>query len=1733
METLFTQFLQDKELKNCDFDIFIKRRPAQVLPIIKQLKDLRHQYKSFYKIEDSTLDKWFKRYNESALLLLIFIHPWVSIEESIVHDYMKAVLENPYASDYKKGLCYNYIIYCLDSEELLGDKQKSLKAIRLLILHNKFPNSSFSWTESNFSLSIQNPYESIANIKIQHAVIEPKVAAKYLLDLFFNTVPSIQFLIKQMLPSIITPSIWDALYNHLVLYNNANVDIVLRKYVLIFLLKSAATSSRFTTQLQLLWPLLHDTYDSWSIINYVDKHYSRDFHTQQSKTRQLLLGLIPSVALNKTAFLILLTDHMFCADGNSQLKTVLSTCCRDCGHWLEISNAISEEDIAIYNHKNYYPVKDVLNIQAIKDVKDRELRFKQVNQKLIKLNPKDSELLNQQIHSEESIRNHVQSTIDSCPLSLFIDYFDALLELPVKSINLPCVRSLFDNYALLLLLPSIFNIKLAPLIAFLNFVGLKSYSTNLLIIKYTQMPFDDPSDLFLSLTEYSAITNCIPIIASCIQLFILNNQLLPVITKYLSNNMEICLHFNNIPFLLPSLFNIADKSIVLKIMQQIISASTVHDELVCGLLKLYDSPDESNRSLVVDCVPLLNCKHEFIYAFNDMLAVAGDKTKSVVPNTSFINLYNDSATPFIWNTISKYISFSKNSKSLISSYTLEYSTLVNTQHYRQSNYNRKAFLLTKLYYLLLANPDCITATLSSFVDKNEINDEEMYELFTEYFSSLIKLNKSTTSTLLPYLQSILQNNNHLLIIQWIGQFYLHLSNDQCLPIFKQLIVAVSLISNEQEQITASKVFLNYWDKVDYTEFVSVKKQSIMQMDVVSIRSKALLLATWAKSKRIKYYTSTKNDDLIIEYSNDANENCRLFSLKLLDYHSLLFNRLYEPYIIKHLLICLQGFGDVQSCRVATNLFMKRILPKCSLTTFKLMIPKCLLLISNSQWRIRNGCCLLLLQVALLDPVIITDQLSFIIPALTTATNDSHYQVSASATNALTEYTNAIHVPELKQHAHSILKALGNDEYLDSCFSDLLATTFTHSVDVSSFALLLPLLTKGLHVNKHKDVLIRSSQLIGSLTNICTMEVINTYFIDLLPKLKELTNMALPEIRAYACKAYGSIVNKLPNKMEYLHSILTELQSTSNTNGIAQLTSELFYANGIESLTTLFPMIHDNCTKYAYNYTMLLNYLPMTFSTNYTALIPDTLDCLTIGLTNSNNSVVELAIKGALVLIQQYPNIDLLLPPIIELMHTAKLQSFQLLMELIVATTNVDINSKNTNIQSVLQSKFAGYFNTVCAHVYCNRFDEHLNVRSICTLLWKLIILDTGAILPIITSEILDILCLFTSEQASAICIDINTKYKEFYKIAMDHAQLHDNIELIGILVPYYPHVDIEYITRLIAASSDSESSIHVISKIIKNMPGIVDDLLKLNTPWIKILPLLPEYYEQIIDQYPAMLMEINDELIVNNNIQYIFTRLTSNTGTLLTLSHLFKRINESTATTLVGLVAHELHHHRHVLLCCLILQVLCDIHSSVIYAQYWSIFNNLIINDNSEILNTVNSICMCIPRNYTTEYCLKFATYITSALASHQVEHVDYVQHMLLSNYTSIYRDECIEAVYMTSIKHDNITMGWIGPLIRVLPDCNVIGYKLMLYYMTHCNIKPFLPQLHRVLLKANANNDNEVLDELTSSFISKHTRAELFIKELNEIKELRSSHASKVESGIHNDMLDGKVSRNTRDIES
>jgi hypothetical protein len=183
-------------------------------------------------------------------------------------------------------------------------------------------------------------------------------------------------------------------------------------------------------------------------------------------------------------------------------------------------------------------------------------------------------------------------------------------------------------------------------------------------------------------------------------------------------------------------------------------------------------------------------------------------------------------------------------------------------------------------------------------------------------------------------------------------------------------------------------------------------------------------------------------------------------------------------------------------------------------------------------------------------------------------NDTHEKVHKAAIEAIEKIGSVIKCPEVGDMLEIIIKALSNSRvHLNEALNLLLETSFVHAIDAPSLSLLIPLLDNGLmmHDNNSKQM---AAQLMG---NICSLvkdpSDLLPYIPILMPAIKNSLFDSIPEIRASAAKALGSLSKGLgiSNSLEMLSWLREHLNTegipTAERLGAAQGFSELISVHG--------------------------------------------------------------------------------------------------------------------------------------------------------------------------------------------------------------------------------------------------------------------------------------------------------------------------------------------------------------------------------------------------------------------------------------------------------------------------------------------------------------------------------------------------------------------------------------------
>ncbi|KAI8828909.1 armadillo-type protein [Chytriomyces cf. hyalinus JEL632] len=484
--------------------------------------------------------------------------------------------------------------------------------------------------------------------------------------------------------------------------------------------------------------------------------------------------------------------------------------------------------------------------------------------------------------------------------------------------------------------------------------------------------------------------------------------------------------------------------------------------------------------------------------------------------------------------------------------------------------------------------------------------------------------------------------------------------------------------------------------------------------------------------------------------------------------SMTLGRLFEPYVIQILPLLLVCYGDSQrEVRDATNDACKAIMSKLSGHCVKLVMPSLLNGLDDKTWRTKTGSIEVLGSMAALAPKQLSLSLPTIIPRLCEVLTDTHIKVQESAKQALNEFGSVIKNPEIQELVPELLAALVDpNENTQPALTALLETSFVHYIDSPSLALIVPILQRGL-IERVTETKKRAAQIMGQMATLTDQKDLIPYLPILLPGLKEVLVDPVPEARAIASHALGSMFAKLgegnfPGLVGELFVTLKSETSAVDRSGAAQGLSEVLAGAGIPRLESLLPDILNNAmsprTYVREGFITLLVFLPATFGDSFQPYIGSIIPPILRGLADETDTVRETAMKAGRGVVRNYATtaVDLLLPELelglFDENWRIRQSSVQLMGELLYRIAGVsgkaDIDGNEDesvgtehNKKALVTTLGQDRYDSVLSSLYIVRSDSNGIVRSSALHVWKSIVNNTPRtlkeILPVIIQMVIE------------------------------------------------------------------------------------------------------------------------------------------------------------------------------------------------------------------------------------------------------------------------------------------------------------------------------------------------------------------------------------------------------------
>ncbi|KAH6560638.1 hypothetical protein BASA62_010347 [Batrachochytrium salamandrivorans] len=518
---------------------------------------------------------------------------------------------------------------------------------------------------------------------------------------------------------------------------------------------------------------------------------------------------------------------------------------------------------------------------------------------------------------------------------------------------------------------------------------------------------------------------------------------------------------------------------------------------------------------------------------------------------------------------------------------------------------------------------------------------------------------------------------------------------------------------------------------------------------------------------LKDFSIMSNLKFAVEDKKNVNRReGALFAYETLSYT---LGRLFEPYVIQILPYLLVCYGDSnKQIREATHDTSRVIMSKLSAHCVKLVLPSLLNGLADKAWRTKTGSIEMMASMSALAPKQLSQSLPMIVPSICDALADSHQRVQEAAKEALVQFGSVIKNPEIQELVPILISALVNPNHkTQPALSALLDTTFVHYIDAPSLALLVPIIHRGLK-ERSGETKKKGAQIMGNMSTLTDQRDLVPYLPTLIPTLKEVLVDPVPENRATAASAFGSMIGKLgedsfPGLVSELLQELKSDTSPASRSGAAQGLSEVLSGLGLARLEALLPEIiastSSNRIYVREGFMTLLVFLPATFGEAFTPYIAMMIPAVLRGLADESETVRESALHAGKVIVRKYakPAINLLLPELkLGLFDTdwrIRQNSMQLLGDLLFRIAGISSKMETSDAsadleeglgtehgrQALILALGSERYEAVLASVYIIRGDASAIVRQTSLHVWKSIVSNTPRTLKEILPQIMQIL----------------------------------------------------------------------------------------------------------------------------------------------------------------------------------------------------------------------------------------------------------------------------------------------------------------------------------------------------------------------------------------------------------
>ncbi|XP_065830516.1 stalled ribosome sensor GCN1-like [Oscarella lobularis] len=489
---------------------------------------------------------------------------------------------------------------------------------------------------------------------------------------------------------------------------------------------------------------------------------------------------------------------------------------------------------------------------------------------------------------------------------------------------------------------------------------------------------------------------------------------------------------------------------------------------------------------------------------------------------------------------------------------------------------------------------------------------------------------------------------------------------------------------------------------------------------------------------------------VINKKNFRHREGALFAVECL---SRFLGRLYEPHVVQFIPNLLLCFGDNnQFVREAADDTARAIMSQLSGNGVKMVLPALLSALNEDSWRTKAGSVELLGTMAYCAPKQLSACLPNIVPKFMEVLTDSHVRVQNASAQALKQIGSVIKNPEIQGVVPVLLEAMSDvASKAPKCLQALLETTFVHTIDAPSLALIMPILERSL-CQRSADTRKMTSEIICRMFSLTEAKDVEPYLPAIMPGLKESILDPLPEVRFVSAKAMGALVksmggNSFENLVPWLLETMQSGQSDVDRSGGAQGLCEVLSAKGIDKLSEMMPSFVSTAQRVELpacvrdGFLQLFIYLPITFEDDFIAYVADIIPPILKGLADESEFVRETSLRAGRGIVTQYAEtaVAVFLPELENGLSNdnwrIRYSSVQLLGDLLYHITGVtgkmsahgdedDNFGTETSTQAIAGVLGVERRNRVLAGLYMGRSDVALMVRQSALHVWKIVVTNT-------------------------------------------------------------------------------------------------------------------------------------------------------------------------------------------------------------------------------------------------------------------------------------------------------------------------------------------------------------------------------------------------------------------------